>query len=184
MPTNPDEETIKATVVALGSYYEAVGKVVHAWNGLQEQFAAIYCRVKGVNNSAGLKEWYATQSDRKQRQMLRDSLGVVGEKWLAQSPKGKEDITWLLGKADSLAHRRNDVIHAPCTVVFNPQSELEIMPLSSRANPLGKALRGRSVLDEFARYEKDALALKLYAQSIDGALADPNFPWPEKPNLE
>jgi hypothetical protein len=179
----PDETEISAATAAFEPYYDAVGKVVHAWNGLQEQLAIIFCRVTDIDNTMGLSVWHSSNNDRAQRQMLRAALAAVDEEWRAKYPKGKEDITWLLNRADTLADGRNNVIHAPCSVGVKDQSEFEVVPLSFYGNPRAKALRGKDVLEEFSRCETNVRILKGYAHWIDCVLSLEGYAWPERPSL-
>ena len=109
----PDHDVADAASAAFQPYYDAVGKVVHAWNGLQEQLAILFCRVTNMSNEMGLSIWHSMKSDRAQRQMLRAALRAVDEDWEAKYPRGRDDIAWLLSNADSIAEGRNNVIHAP-----------------------------------------------------------------------
>jgi hypothetical protein len=179
----PDKSEIDAATAAFAPYYDVVGKVVHAWNGLQEQLAIIFCRVTDMDNAMGLSVWHSATSDRAQRNMLRAALGVVGDEWHAKYPRGKEDITWLLSKADALAEARNNVIHAPCSVGINHQSDFEIIPLSFHGNRRAKALRGKDVLEEFNRCENNAKLLNGYARWIDCVLSLEGYAWPDRPIL-
>lgn len=179
----PNESEVSAATAAFEPYYEAVGKVVHAWNGLQEQLAIIFCRVTGMDNDMGLSVWHSASSDRAQRKMLRAALSAVDDDWREKYPKGEEDIRWLLSNADALAEARNNVIHAPCSVGLADKSDFEIVPLSFHGNRRAKALRGKVILEEFGRCEANANHLKGYARWIDCVLSLEGYAWPDRPTL-
>jgi hypothetical protein len=179
----PDEIEINAASAAFEPYYDAVGKVVHAWNGLQEQLAIIFCRLTDMHNAMGLSVWHSSNSDRAQRMMLRAALNAVDDEWRAKYPRGKEDITWLLNKTDTIAEARNNVIHAPCSVGLGDQADFEIVPMSFHGNRRAKALRGKDVLAEFDLCERNANSLKGYARWIDCVLSLEGYAWPDRPTL-
>jgi hypothetical protein len=55
-------------------------------------------------------------------------------------------------------------------VGINNQSEFEVVPLAFHGNWRASALRGKDVLEEFARCENNARSLKGYARWIDCVL--------------
>ncbi|SHN79158.1 hypothetical protein [Bradyrhizobium erythrophlei] len=179
----PDESEVNAATAAFEPYYKAVGKVVHAWNGLQEQLAIVFCRVTNIDQTMGLSVWHSANSDRAQRQMLKAALSAVDDDWHLKYPKGEEDIRWLLSSADALAEVRNNVIHAPCSVALDDKSDFEIIPFSFHGNRRAKALRGKVILDEFCRCEANANRLKGYARWIDCVLSLEGYAWPDRPVL-
>src|SRR5215211_6790047 len=93
-------------------YITALGELVIAWNSLQEQLAELFWTVTGISNGrVPLAIWHAANSDRTQRQMLR----AAAENAFAtdKDKKTRDDILWLLDRANSLADQRNDAIHSP-----------------------------------------------------------------------
>jgi hypothetical protein len=180
----PTTEEIDAATAAFDPYYSAVGKVVHAWNHLQEELAQVFCVVTGLNNSVGLAIWHTVQSDRGQREMLRSAVhaACADEEWAEKFPDAKESIDWLLNEANKVADRRNDAIHAPCSVTIGTE-DFEIIPFSFLGNPRAKKLHTKDILAEFAWYAQSASVLKQHAQDVEVALSAAGKPWPDKPRM-
>ena len=180
----PTTEEIDAATAAFDPYYSAVGKVVHAWNHLQDEFAELFCIVSGLNHSVGLAIWHAVQSDRGQREMLRAAVyaACADEEWAKKFPSAKEGIDWLLNEANKVADRRNDAIHAPCSVTIGT-GDFEIIPFSFLGNPRAKKLHTKDILAEFSWYARSASVLKQYAVDVEAALSSTRRPWPDKPRM-
>ena len=101
--------------------------------------------------------------------MLKAALGARAaddEEWVSKYPKAVKDIRWLLEKANGVAEKRNDAIHAPCSLGIVGH-ELEIIPIDFYGNPRAKNLRGKDILSEFAWYEKGADILRLFTREIE-----------------
>lgn len=179
----PSTNDVEIATAVFKPYFDAVGRVVHTWNNLQEQLAVLFCRVTGMSNEIGIAVWHSTNNDRAQREMLRAAVTATDEEWSERYPKAKKDIGWLLAEADKLAMRRNNVVHAPCYVGLRSKSELEIVPLAMSGNPRAKALHGKDILTEFAWYEETAEKLRGFARWTDAALSLENFEWPVKPSM-
>jgi hypothetical protein len=180
----PTKEEIDEQVAAFQPYYEALGKTAHAWNHLQEELAQLFCEVGGID-PMGLRLWHALKSDRSQRDLLEAALhsALEDEKWAKKYPKAKTDITWLLVEANRLADRRNDAIHAPCTIGIKT-GQLEIVPFSFYGNPRAKKLQGKQILNEFGWYEKSADTLRHFAISIAYCFRSGEVrTWPDRPHM-
>jgi hypothetical protein len=68
-------------------------------------------------------------------------------------------------------------------VGINNQSEFEVVPLAFHGNWRASALRGKDVLEEFARCENNARSLKGYARWIDCVLTLEGYARPIGPTL-
>lgn len=178
----PTDAEISAGQAAFEPYFAAVGKVVHAWNQLQEQLGILFCVVVDVPREVGLSIWHANANDGAQRRMLRDAVPFIDQSKLDAFPAAVRDLKWLLGKADIVADRRNSAIHAPCSIGPGENGELEIQP-DFGMNPRAKKLRGTQVLQEFEWCANCADALRRFARSADVALALEGYAWPDRPPL-
>jgi hypothetical protein len=179
----PTTDELDAARAAFNPYFAAVGNVVHAWNHLQEELAILFCVVTGLDDTIGLAIWHSTTSDRTQRDMLRAAVSAEAahEDWTAKFPNAKDQVDWILGEANKIADRRNDAIHAPCSVTLG--GDFEILPFSFFGNPRAKKLQKKRILDEFEWYAKSAAALKDYVAAIEYAIADAARPWPDRPRM-
>lgn len=179
----PDENAINELVTAFEPYYFALGKTAHAWNHLQEELAQLFSDLTGTDD-LGLALWHTLRSDRGQRDLLEAALKsrLEDEEWREKYPRAKEDIGWLLTECNNLANRRNDAVHAPCTMGIK-SGQLEIVPFSFYRNPRAQALKGKQILQEFAWYEATADTLKNFAVSLGAVFRSDRRSWPETPKL-
>jgi hypothetical protein len=180
----PSTEEVDAATVTFEAYFNALGKVAHEWNHMQEELGKLFCQVAGLDNSMGMAIWHALRSDLTQRQMLRAAVECKGldEDWAKRFPKAERTTADLLEEINKFSNKRNAAIHAPCSVVAG-EAELEIFPVSFFGNPNAKKLRGKDVLAEFEWYERTAEAYRRYVKEIQVALSVSRFPWPDKPAL-
>jgi hypothetical protein len=72
----PSTEEIDAATTAFEPYFKAVGRVVHAWNHLQEEFGSLFCDIAGLDHSMGFAIWQSVAHDRGQRTMLEAALDM------------------------------------------------------------------------------------------------------------
>lgn len=175
MPT--DEEAKRQ----FDAYCLALGKVAHAWNYLFEKLARLFVIVAGGNPHVANAIWYAPDSDRTKLAMLRDAISTPGQTswWLPESPTAKEDIIWLINRADEHMDKRNTVIHAPCILLTNSEGT-EISP-SFNGHLRAKKLWGKEILVEFDWCERWAEELSRFAQAMESALYDRQLAWPNRP---
>jgi hypothetical protein len=104
------KQEIERAQQARKPYVIALGELVIAWNSLQENLADLFWVITGVSNGAiPLAIWHSTNNDRAQRQMLRAAVEAA----FAKEKKIKDDILWLVDRANALADQRNDAIHSP-----------------------------------------------------------------------
>ena len=167
----------------MAPYVAALGRVAHSWNYLQEALGQLFCGVTGLESVVGEAIWHSTTNDRAQREMLRAAIMASTQERLAvELPKAKDDIKWLLDRADSVAEQRNTAIHAPMSLVLG-NKEIELHPLAYHGNPRARKLVGKDILTEFDWYEKCADALTDFARAARRAIAGDSAPWPEKPQM-
>lgn len=178
----PSEEQVNELTAAFEPYYAAVGRTAHAWNHLQDELANLFADLTELD-SLGLALWHALKSDRTQRDVLEAAAKAKGEdeEWLSGFPKAKDDILWLLARANELADKRNDAIHAPCTIGI-ASGQIEIVPSSFFGNPRARKLQGKQILNEFAWYEERADVLRNFAVALGSCLRRHDTrTWPERP---
>ena len=173
--------------VAFEAYALAVGKVVHAWNYLQETLGQLLYFVTGPDDGrAALLKWYSFKSDHRQRAMLRERvLRAPEDRWCPQVLAPREDVIWLLDRADELADERNDAIHTPVSMMTDRDGRVVHASMAAfvNGNPRARELWGKKLLVEFERCEKAAAALSLFAGEVVMALGNDQHPWPARPSL-
>jgi hypothetical protein len=163
-------------------YALEIGRLVYSWNRLQERLARLFVLCCGPTQwrIAGAV-WYSSKSDLAQRAMLK---AVVGCRTFEGLPKAQLEIIWLLNYIDnSLADRRNDVIHSPFSFMTDAAgTRLKSDHFSE--NPRAKKLFEKELLAEFTWYQLTASVLSGYASDMHLAIALPDrHPWPTRPKL-
>jgi hypothetical protein len=175
------EPTRKQTDRHFRPYAVELGKLVYAWNDMQEKLVGLFCAVTKIPTSAIPKAiWHSTPSDLAQRNMLRAATEVNP----AINDAEREDILWLLNKINrSLSVKRNDAIHAPLIFWTNALG-ISVEPSDYSLSPRAQSLKGKDILKEFTWYRQTAEALADYADAMRHALQFPGtWSWPEKPRL-
>jgi hypothetical protein len=172
---------------AVEAYCAAVGLVVYNWNDLHEKLARLFALVRGGDRKEALTKWYAIRSDRDQRHKLRKAVNKApGDRW-TKSPKAPDDLNWLLDCADELAERRNDAIHAPCSLYFRGDGSAEVLAAVRSAgagNPRANNLKEKDLLVEFHLCAHHALTLGQLTERLGAAIASPDrYEWPERPKF-
>ena len=183
MAVLPTQEELDAAEIALRPYFLALGRVAHFWNHLHEELGKLFCSVSCLELYHGMSIWHELKSDRSQRDILR---GIVQtrlqeEDWTKQRPKVAEAIIELLNATNTLAERRNNAIHAPCSVsIRDGVKELEIIPVTFFGNDKAKRLSGKDILSEFKWYEESAETLRRWTVdcrfAVDACLSSPQKP--------
>lgn len=143
MPT--DAETKRA----FEEYSLAVGKVSHAWNYLQERLGLLFRLVSGAPHEIASAVWYSVESDRSQRNMLSAAAGA-NTKLSEKYPDLVPDLKWLVDRCGELSQRRNDAIHAPCSLYIHGEKGAEVGSFFLFGHPRAKNLKGKKLLTEFA----------------------------------
>jgi hypothetical protein len=112
--------------------------------------------------------------------MLDAAVRIVGSQ--LKHPKARDDILWIVEKANHYSERRNDAIHAPCSIAIGT-GKFEIVASYFNGHPRAANLKGKDILNEFAWYEALAETLSRFTQQIRGALLFSDTPWPDRPSL-
>lgn len=169
-----------------------LGWLTYEWNRLHESLGEIFANViaaeylnRGDMVRPPLAAWHALTNERAQRQMLSAALD---SRYLLIEPKPKihGEISWVLGKLEALAGKRNDAIHAPLAFVNVSDLEaegVEILPFYFLGNPRATGLRDKSLLEEFKWYRNHLEGLADYAGSLIFAMKFSDYTWPDRPQL-
>ncbi|HLG85991.1 MAG TPA: hypothetical protein VKZ79_02220 [Alphaproteobacteria bacterium] len=174
----PTDEELRA---AYAEYIAAVGAVAHVWNYLHEQLGQLFSLVMGGDYNRTLAVWYAIPDDRQQRKLLRAALEASAkDRWKPRLPKARRHLFWLLQETDDLADRRNDAIHAPCSIYVGEDGH-GMGPAFFNGNPRARKLKGRNIVQEFTWCSARAEQLSQFAERARSALISEDFAWPSRP---
>lgn len=181
----PTDEEIDAVSAALNPYFIALGRVAHSWNHLHEELGKLFCSVTGLELHRGMTIWHKLKSDRSQRDILRGAITARCQEpdWVVKRPKVAEAIIDLLNEVNTLAERRNNAIHAPCSVALHgSRKDFEIVPVTFFGNDKARRLIGKDIIEEFKWYERCADTLKKYTTTCRLAV-DAGLSSLEKPQM-
>jgi hypothetical protein len=181
---------IEEIMAAYKAYAHQVGRVVFAWNALQETLSKLFDVIVGGDSRINRAIWHKLLSDKTQREILRAAIDAIEppqeHKWEKRLPNARKELIWLLREATKAGELRNDAIHAPCDFAFNVKDgqQLSIIQAAPHSgNPRAKKLKNKVLLDEFEHYTRVAATLNHYAWGAYRALTDNSVSWPDKPLL-
>lgn len=180
--TFPADQEIKD---AFAKYVSALGRVAHSWNFLQEDLGKLFQSITDMDYQMASAIWYSTNSDRIQRDMLRAAVNSWPEsKWKPIGDRVQGDLLALVKEADNLAPRRNDAVHAPCSIATDGKGSF-LYPAFFFGNTSAKSLKSRmkytTLLQQFSWYEACAETLSRFARGAHSSVQYPSrFPWPDK----
>jgi hypothetical protein len=169
-----------------------LGWLTYEWNRLHESLGEIFANViagqylnRGDMVGPALAAWHTLTNERAQRLMLR---AAFNSRYLPVKPKPKMhgEISWVLGKLEVLAGKRNDAIHAPLAFINVSDLEaegVEILPFYFLGNPRATGLKDKSLLEEFKWYRNHLEKLADYAESLIFAMKFSDYTWPDRPQL-
>jgi hypothetical protein len=168
---------------AFEEYCAAVGKVCHAWNYFHEKLGQLFARFSPADTQIALNVWYSKFNDRWQRDELRKAVDAVSS-W--PNSTAKDDVIWLLDRADELAEDRNNTIHAPCCLYVGGRGDggSVMGPAFFNGHPRAQNLRGKKIIAEFEWCEQYTEWLTRFSMRIESAFAFPSeYPWPQRPSV-
>jgi hypothetical protein len=151
---------------------------------LHQTLGGLFAVIIGGDHELLLTAWRSIENDRAQREMLCATIKAASPERWKQTPKAPADLLWVLGRAETLSKVRNDAIHALVGLYFVGAENVEInvvRPARGRREKrlLANAVKGRKLLDEFAKCQQDADALSIFVQLATGAVAEPDRQeWP------
>lgn len=169
-------------------YVTAAGQASLQWNILHEAMGLLFANVMGTGylNQVGAV-WSSAPSDRAKRNMLKAAVharqAMIGPGVPAREALTAKRIDELVGLAEALEIKRNDVVHAPLTKGLNALTPTygKVFPDTLLGNVRAKPLEGKDLLKEF-RYCRDyARILAQFAKDIDRAMTSGVLPLPDKP---
>jgi hypothetical protein len=179
MPTNQQGQE------AIDAYALAVGRVSGAWNYLHQALGGFFAVIIGGDLELILAAWRSIENDRSQREMLRETIKAASPDRCKQTLKAPADLLWVLGRADTLSDVRNDAIHALVSLHIGAEITIGVAfpPRGKRERKLfDNAAKGKKLLDEFAKCERDTDALSIFVRRATFALAEPDRQeWPTQP---
>jgi hypothetical protein len=192
-PVRPQttKEIKEASEEAFDLYTSAVGRVADAWNMLHESMAELFWRIVGGHEyRITAAVWYSSYSDRFQRQMLEAAINasVNHPAWARVPTTAREDLIWLLRRANFLGNKRDEAIHAPCQWLRRTfdGAPPEVIVAETSLHRRAKSLIGKDILIEFDWLEQYIWALSKFTHRAEIVLhlGDDSFrTWPEKPRV-
>jgi hypothetical protein len=167
---------------AIDAYALAVGRVSGAWNYLHQTLGGLFAVIIGGDPELILAAWRSIENDRSQREMLRATIKAASPERWKQTSKAPADLLWVLGRGDTLSDVRNDAIHALVSLHIGAEIAIGVAlpPRGKRERKLFEnAAKGKKLLDEFAKCERDTDALSVFVRRATFALAKPDRQeWP------
>jgi hypothetical protein len=192
MADHPPPETTPGSVFdeAFKPYAAEIGFLLRDWNNLQESLSALFVSLFPIDQSGAiLAAWHAVPNDRFQRAMLRASLKVKFDvpsatKKLTQEQYEckffRDEILWILEKADTLGRQRDDAAHVPVAMLI--AEPLKFIAHIYSGNPISQKFLGKELLAEFNIYRNKEVILRNYADRINLYLhRRKRGPLPERP---
>jgi hypothetical protein len=167
---------------AYEEYVAAVGEVAHSWNYLHERLGQVFAVVMEGDYNRSLAIWYAILDDNQKRRLLNAALeSSAKDRWKPRLPKARRHLFWLVSETSNLADRRNDAIHAPCSLYVGEEGHT-FGPAWLSGNPRARKLRGKKIIQEFALCSQRAEQLARFAEKAQSALISSDYPWPGRPS--
>jgi hypothetical protein len=167
-------------------YATELGMLVYSWNRLQKALGDLFCLVCGDGNrDIPRAAWNAVTNDRLQRQMLL--AAALASKSIPT--KGKEEVKWIVDRAEEFEDRRNNAIHTPFEFSTGPEMKGFVLgPAWYSGHPRAIKMRGKDLFDEFRWYGETATVLARYARDLFWPLLTNDRPmhpntWPQRPQL-
>lgn len=154
---------------AFNDFALALGQLNLAWNDLHLSMGGLFSSILKITNQLVPNAiWASIKSDRAQRDMIRALLKHPNAIGYELHETGENEITWILGKIENLAERRNDFIHSP----FVLSGGTEIAPFHGEVHKRGMNLRERDLLAEARWFYDRTTALRDYCDQIEKAIRD------------
>jgi hypothetical protein len=181
--------TLKQRDRKVRPYATELGVLTYNWNGLQDSFSNFLWIVSGRSNVQVTSAiWYAIQSDKMQRAILRAAVKAADDRVFVNCTKARADILWLLKRADILADQRNIAIHT-AYFLSDEETGARLVPIDWKGNRRAKKLTGKDLLREFKLYGKCARLLWTFSFDVqlslisEGDPSDISETWPDRPEL-
>ncbi|MDP1730524.1 MAG: hypothetical protein Q8L54_04955 [Devosia sp.] len=141
-----------------------VGRATVAWNTLSGCIFDLFSMLSEMGTDAAKATFFTVASDRSQRDMVSNLVELrIGK----LNPKLAKDAQTLLGEANKLAGKRNDILHV---VFIDDLDPSKVSQLQERGHLRGKA--GADLLDAIDTFAIASLDLCLKIQHLRGDLLD------------
>lgn len=178
----PTQEEVRNEFEA---YAVALGRVAHAWNGLFEQLGRVFLATSEMKQPLAAAIWYSLDSDRTKLTILKATITSQStipptDRW-PDCPKAKEDLLWLVERVSNLMDKRNDAIHAPCSLTADHDGA-KMTASQVSGHERARKLRGKDVLVEFDWLERWTDRLNNFAMKVEVGLQWPQHAWPDRPS--
>jgi hypothetical protein len=176
--------TPEALAQVFEDYTLAVGKVAYAWNDFHEQLARLFVAVIMAEGTpqTGYAIWYSLDNDRIKRTILKAAIVAAPPVRWENRLTARDDLLWLMEKANGLSTHRDDAVHAPCGAMVSADG-LEMASAFFSGHQRAKNLTGKSLLVEFDYCERLAETLSQFTTQSVVALHTSNAPWPDRPSM-
>lgn len=153
-PNDNDHEGF--SVEAAKALYEVsvpltVGRATVSWNTLSGAIFMLYRQLSGMDEESAKATFFCVTSDRSQRDMVS---ALVQTKIAPQNPSLAKKVQRTLGKVNSIAGRRNDILHV---VYREPQSPTKVHQFYERGHLKGQS--GDQLLASIHEFGMEALDL-------------------------
>lgn len=162
------------------AYLLHLGMVAQAWNSLHEALCGVFTTViQGRDRDAVEAVWHSTYSDRSQREMLRHAIEATAD----LHNRYKDDLLWVLKRANELSGMRDDAIHAPILAVGGGE-KLEVVASFISAHRRAKHLVGKDLIVEFDYCKRYTELLTAFVNAALASLSPlvGGVPWPDRPS--
>ena len=153
----------------------AIGRATISWNTLTGAVFTVYKLLSQLDEDAAKATFFAVASDRSQRDMVTNLAQLKA----GHHPAGKKILT-LLGKANGVAGKRNDILHVVFSDVLDPMA---VSQLHERGHLKGK--KGTDLLDAIHAFSMETMNLAIDMIAAASSLLNSGFQnrllWPQKP---
>lgn len=142
----------------------SVGRATVAWNTLSGTIFEHFRLLSGMHDDAAKATFFAVASDRSQRDMVGHLYDL---KLKALYPTLAKQGRGLLGRADKLAGKRNDILHV---VYKDSENPTRVSQLQERGHLKGKS--GQSLLDAIDDVAIACLDLSIELIKLQGKILE------------
>jgi hypothetical protein len=129
MSARSNTRKFKSAKALIKPFFGEIGEAVYRWNELHENLALLFSKIVQPKQSyprVAHAIWYELNNDRMQRQTLKSAaFARFGKIGVPQHDEIRAEIKWLISEVDSLADKRNDLVHAPLAVSSQYQIQLD-----------------------------------------------------------
>jgi hypothetical protein len=146
----------------------AIGRLVVAWNGYQENLGELYATLFSRRDWAlAMASWHALENDRAQRAML---LATATAK-LKPDSRALKEIQWLVKTTNAvISDNRNTGIHMPLMSLTELDGTHHILPDTIHGHARARKMLGKDLLKEYAHYADQIRKMNWHATIVKSNL--------------